>query len=281
MIVVGFALAATLGIALLRGLGVAYRSYGLPGDLVQIGSLWALFSLAQGVPLAFEDPVWSLAAPAPAAFGAFLLIAAQGVPVGDDTLPAPRLLLLRVFALGRRSEDVYRAVTTTWQHIGPIRLIAGPDLARATVEPDEFLTFAAGRLDQLVVVDASQVEQPDVGDTRFRDRHGRHLVREYLCAGDAWQEVVARLVACTDLVLVDVRGFDRANAGTHYELVLLARTRMLDRAVLIIDATTDRALVADALAAGGGDLAHATVIELAGDHTPSADALVRAIPIDP
>lgn len=278
MIVVGFALTATLGIALLRGLGAAYRNYGLPGDLVQIGSLWALFAVAQGVPLAFEDPVWSLAAPV--AFGAFLLIAAQRVGAGDETVPAPRLLLLRVFALGHRSEDLFRAVTTRWQHIGPIRLIAGPDLARATVEPDEFLTFAAGRLDQLVVMDASQVEKRDVGGG-YRDRHGRHRVREYLCAGDTWQEVVARLVAHTDLVLVDVRGFNRANIGTHYELVLLAQTRMLDRAALIIDATTDRALVADAVAAGGGELSHATVLELTGDQTPSADTLLTAIPTSP
>lgn len=278
MIVVGFTLTAILGMVLLRGLGAAYRNHGLPGDLVQIGSLWALFALFQGVPLAFEDPGWSLAAPV--AFGAFLLIAAQRVRAGDETMPAPRLLLLRVFALGRRSEDLFRAVTTRWQHIGPIRVITGPDLARATVEPDEFLTFAAGRLDQLVVTDASQVEEREAGGGGYRDRHGRYRVREYLCAGDIWQKVVARLVAHTDLVLVDVRGFDRANAGTYYELVLLARTRMLGRTALIIDATTDRALVADAVAAGGGDLSDATVIGLTGDQAPSARTLLAAIPVD-
>ena len=57
-----------------------------------------------------------------------------------------RLLLLRVFALGKRSEHYFDLVTKHWRHIGSVQLTAGPDLATTTVQPHEFLEFISGKL---------------------------------------------------------------------------------------------------------------------------------------
>ncbi len=51
------------------------------------------------------------------------------------------LLLLRVFALGKRSERLFDALATHWRHAGSILLIAGPDLATTTAEPHEIWDF--------------------------------------------------------------------------------------------------------------------------------------------
>ena len=58
--------------------------------------------------------------------------------VDDDE---PTLLLLRVFALGHRSERLFDALSKRWLRAGSISMIAGPDLVTSTVEPHEFLDF--------------------------------------------------------------------------------------------------------------------------------------------
>ncbi len=67
------------------------------------------------------------------------------------------LLLLRVFALGARSERLFDALGKRWLRIGHIDMIAGPDLATTAVEPDEFLDFVGGRLSRQFVRDEANL----------------------------------------------------------------------------------------------------------------------------
>jgi hypothetical protein len=57
----------------------------------------------------------------------------------NESPNSPSLLLLRVFSLGKRSEQLFDAVSTHWRYLGKIHLIAGPDLATTTIEPHEFM----------------------------------------------------------------------------------------------------------------------------------------------
>jgi hypothetical protein len=244
LIVLGFAVAGVAGWFALGRLGRAYRHNGLPDQLVLVGAVWALFAAAHGFPLAFEGAWWAGAGLV--GFAAFWLVAAR--PLDGDAAPlGPRLLMLRVFALGRDSEQL-------------MRLIAGPDLARATVEPDEFLTFAAGRLEDLFVSAPSQLEGRR--DDGARDRHGRYRVQEYLCFDDTWRPVVHHLIRDTDLVLMDLRGFVQGNDGARHELTLLASAGILARTTLVVDGATDLAQVESAVIEGVGDFTDATLVTL-------------------
>jgi hypothetical protein len=257
LIVLGFAVAGVAGWFALGRFGRAYRHNGLPDQLVLVGAVWALFAAAHGFPLAFEGAWWAGAGLV--GFAAFWLVAAR--PLDGDAEPSgPRLLMLRVFALGRNSEQLFRQVATDWQYVGPMRLIAGPDLARATVEPDEFLTFAAGRLEDLFISVLSQLEARR--HEGVRDRHGRYRVQEYLCFDDTWRPVVRHLIQDTDLVLMDLRGFVQGNDGARHELTLLASTGMLASTTLVVDKATDLAQVESAVIEGVGNFSDATLVTL-------------------
>ena len=55
-------------------------------------------------------------------------------------------------------------------------------------------------------------------------------------------------MAGSDLVAMDLRGFSAANEGCRYELALLVDTVPLDKAVLLIDKTTDSSHLQQTLA---------------------------------
>lgn len=274
LIAIGFLVTSVLAWFGLDRLGHAYRE-GLPDQLVLIGAVWGVFAAAQGIPLAHESLAW--AATTPVAFIAFWLVASR--PLGRHRMTAaPRLLVLRIFSLGRQSEDLFRRVVTDWQYVGPVRLIGGPDLARTTVEPDEFLTFAAGKLEQLFIATPEQFEQQRTTTDATRDRHGRYRVQEFLCFDNTWRHVVRGLMRDSDLVLMDVRGFAAGNDGARHELTMLARAGMLERTTLVIDGNTDRELIAAAIVQGGGAVAQATLITPPGDDGVSGTDLVGALP---
>ena len=59
--------------------------------------------------------------------------------------------------------------------------------------------------------------------------------------------VLSRLVHDSDVVMMDLRGFSRHNAGCVFELHELARLVPLERVVFVIDRRTDEALLAETL----------------------------------
>ncbi len=88
--------------------------------------------------------------------------------------PARTLLLLRVFGFDRRTQRLLDDLGQRWRYLGPIRLIAGPDLAYATIEPHEFYEFLSGRLSRAFVRDRMDSGEPPVA-RRARRRPRRPL----------------------------------------------------------------------------------------------------------
>lgn len=215
---------------------------------LMIDALWLVFGVVQSMELVFSGTVWLLA-------GAGALLVHKLVNVGlvpqmgryaRVHTPAV-LLLLRVFSLGRRSERLFDALTTHWRYIGPVRLIAGPDLATTTVEPHEFLDFVIGRLGRRFI-DGSEALERRLTETRpFVDRDGRFRVGEFFCHDDTWRTVLARLTGGADAVLMDVRDFGRTNAGCVFELQALVNVVPLARITLVYDHTTDRLFLDETL----------------------------------
>jgi hypothetical protein len=154
--------------------------------------------------------------------------------------PAPRLLLLRVFGFGRRSQRLLDLLGTRWRLLGSIDLIAAPDLASQVVEPSTFLEFVRGNLGRLFVRTVADLHERLAAADRAPDPDGRFRINQLFCSGDVWKAAVTSLMDGASLVVMDLRGFGPQHRGCAFELQTLLDMVELQRLVLIVDGTTDR-----------------------------------------
>ena len=140
-----------------------------------------------------------------------------------------------------------RGIGRSWRHIGSIQLIAGPDLALANLEPHEFIDFVSGRLSREFISNATDLrERMDQAQGR-PDPDGRFRVNEFFCHDDTWRATLQALARSSDAVLMDLRGFSRDRSGCIYELGQLLELVPLRHITLLVDRTTDHALLASTL----------------------------------
>jgi len=249
LITVGAVVFGVGGWLALRWIGARYQKKRVSDQSITLDAIWLFFGLAHSIGLAFEGPAWILTGPA--AFLAFRLSARAGFAVARRRAPVAgagsRLLVLRVFALGRQGEHLFSRVTAHWRHVGSVQLIAGPDLAMTTVEPHEFLDFIHGRLARRFIDGEAtfgrRLAEMDLGP----DRDGRYRVNDFFCFDNAWRAVVSHLARSSDAVLVDLRGFSRQNAGVVFELNTLVDAVPLERVVMAVDDTTDAAFLQETI----------------------------------
>ena len=78
------------------------------------------------------------------------------------------------------------------------------------------------------------------------DRDGRFRINEFCCRDDTWQATVVALIERADAIVMDLRGFTAERRGCEFELRQLVARTQPGRVVLIVDASTDRALLAAA-----------------------------------
>lgn len=159
-----------------------------------------------------------------------------------------RLLLLRVFSLGKLSEQLFDMVSQRWRFRGSIQMIAGPDLVTSTIEPHELLDYLSGRLARLFINNQQAIDRQMQQLDLMPDFDGRYRVNEFFCYGSIWVSVLKRLVSSTDVVLMDLRQFSKDNAGCVTELHALIDLMPLQRVVLLIDGHTDKSYLQQTLA---------------------------------
>lgn len=164
----------------------------------------------------------------------------------------PTLLVLRVFQQDAAVETLFDRVIERWRLTGNTVLIAGTDLASRTLDPDDLFTFLGGRLGERFIASPAQVPQRLAEFDLRPDPDGRYRVNECYCFDGTWQAALAALVQRSDVVLMDLRGFQAKNAGCRHELGVLSRAANVQRVVLLHDDRTDRA-------AAGSDIAGAPV----------------------
>ncbi len=217
---IGFALFGFVGWALLRRLAVSYEQKKITDQSLTVDAVWLLFGLVYAIGIAPAGLVWILAGSV--AFGAFKLtykfIFRARASARHEVARGPKLLLLRVFSLGKRSETLFDIFGAQWRYVGSTRMIAGPDLATSAIEPDEFLQFAGGKLKTLFV-DGSEAFRTRLSSLdEAPDFDGRHRVNEFFCYDDTWRMVLRRLAASSDAVLMDLRGFSAQTPGCEFEI---------------------------------------------------------------
>lgn len=237
---------------MLRGVASAYRNKLFSDAQLQL----FLWYVAVAVPIAGTVYASQIGPGAPPLA---IIIAVSVVPTAIvyawliRRLPIPHrppviLLLLRVFGRSRGGERLLDSLAASWRFIGPVCMIGGPDLAKASLEPHELAAFLSGRLKRSFVADVASLDnaltqldlEPDP-DTRYR-------VNELYCAGEIWTHAVGRLIGLSDVVLIDLREFHAGRLGTATELAMLAHLSALSRTIAVTGKGTDLNAVRDATA---------------------------------
>jgi hypothetical protein len=157
-----------------------------------------------------------------------------------DATPGRRLLLLRVFDQGPRTEALFERLEAAWLPLGGIDLIAGRDLALRNIGVADFVAFVTGALRQQFVGSRQALAARLAGGALQRDPDGRFGVEHFWCLADSWRAVMRALAGRADVVLMDLRGFDAQREGCAYELQHLARSAR-DRPVVLLVGTAAEA----------------------------------------
>jgi hypothetical protein len=144
---IGFAVFGLAGWLMLLWIKNNYERKKISDQPITLDAIWLLFGIVYSIMLVFENPLWILSGLI--SFLVFKVVVRVGFALlGNKARKTSnlKLLLLRVFSLGRRSEQLFNALGMHWRYVGSIQMIAGPDLATTTIEPHEFLDFLSGRL---------------------------------------------------------------------------------------------------------------------------------------
>jgi len=242
ILLAGFVLFGVFGWIMLRFLGYKYQQKRMSEQSITIDAIYLLFCILGSIDSVFEGGGWFFSGLLAFALYKFTLHFAIKFFSRKDNRNSvgQRLLLLRVFSLGKRSERFFDAISTVWLRTGSISLIAGPDLATSTVEPHEFLDFMGGHLSRQFVQGETDLEQRIAGMDNRSDPDGRYRANEFFCRADTWQMAMQRLARGSDAVLMDLRSFSAKNRGCLYELQQLFNIISLRRLLFVIDESTDR-----------------------------------------
>ena len=216
---------------------------------LSLAAFWALMTafmvgsvLKEQNPLEFQR--WTLEGVCLGIVGLWLLwrwlqsVALRGA-VGAAGSSHGALLFLRVFKPSARSEEFTDRFFAYWRFAAPVWMIAGPDLAGAYMEPNEFFAYLRGRLREHFVAEAGEAAERVEALDRVRDPDGRFRVNEVYCTDDSWRPAVLEMMARASAIVLDLREYSQQRRGTRYELTELLRRAPLDKVLVLIDATDD------------------------------------------
>ena len=243
---IGFAVFALHGWVVLKMIGRRYQRKRISDQSMTLDSMWLMFAIVQSLSLAFEGAVWVLTGLV--AFVGYKLVSSFSLNRMSKKQDAPaRLLLLRVFALGRRSNEWFYRFSKLWRHAGCVNMIAGPDLVTLAVEPHEFLSFLGGGMSRQFVKNEHDLESRISDLDCQADVDQRYRVNEFFCHDDTWRLTLQRLATESESVLMDLRSFSENNQGCLYELKVLLDNVDLKRVLLLTDDTTNTTFLKESL----------------------------------
>jgi hypothetical protein len=227
-----------------------YRRKQLSDQTFLFDALWLLVSLWVSVYLMGHDKpfVFLLGLVPFALYKGIVVCGLTPLRKRREAVPDARLLFLRVFGSSHRTEKLFDLLAARWRYAGSVQLISGTDVARGLFEPDEFLDFLNGRLAGAFISSERDLEQRLAAlDTR-PDPDGRYRVTELFCRADTWKPTVVKLMAQSDLLIMDLRAFTPQRKGCVFELGAMLDRVPLSRAALLIDETTNEPLLRATLA---------------------------------
>jgi hypothetical protein len=261
----------------LTALARAYDAKGFSDAQLLAHTWWLLIVAANAVELVSvypgTGPLLQILAVSTAAYLMFPPLLARALRWAYQTRPrpAPRtLLLLRVFGDTARTEALFDRIASRWQLFGPVTMIAAPDVIARTVDPGDFLRFASGDIGASFVNSQADLDRRLATLDEQPDPDGRYRINEFCCRDTTWQATVVELMQRADAVVMDLRGFTAQRMGCEYELRELASRLGAEQVVLVVDRTTDRALLERHTAVGDRHMQTIEVERSSGRQTDSA-----------
>lgn len=242
LMLAAFLVSLFVGALAVRWLAAWYHRQGFSDQMLLLGSVFLVFAVDAALTIRVPDTVafvLGIAIYLIAGVASMLLYRL----VHTKQTQAVALLMLRVFSPRLGSQPLLDGINARWRHLGPVRMIGGPDLAVATVEPHEFLTFVRGGLRRLFIDSPAVLEERLGALTDRPDPDARYRIDEFFCFDDTWRLAVAELLERSHAVVMDLRGFGPDNSGCIDEIEMLAAHQALNRTVLLVDGSTDRMLL--------------------------------------
>lgn len=175
-----------------------------------------------------------------------LALAWLGVSTRAVAWPGRSLLLLRVFGHTARTEHLFDRVAARWRLLGPVTMIAAPDVTARTIDAGDYLRWLTGHVDDLFVTSQSSLDARLAALDRAPDPDGRFRINKFCCRDSSWQATVVELMDRADAVIMDVRGMTTTQLGCEFELQQLSLRLPPRRLVLVTDERTDRAVLESA-----------------------------------
>jgi hypothetical protein len=230
-----------------RGLARAYARKRLCDLGVVLTAMWSIVLAYQAIS---NIGAWGFGALAMFLPLAWIALAFRLGHRHAARLPTPpSLLVLRVFRRDAEVQALFDTVVERWRLSGNTMLIAGTDLADRTLDGDDVFAFISGRLRERFILAPGDLDARLAAFDLAPDDDGRYRVNECYCHDTTWRDALAALVGRSDVVLMDLRGFQAHNAGCLHELAVLSTSPGLRRVVVLADDVTDRATADAALAA--------------------------------
>jgi hypothetical protein len=130
-------------------------------------------------------------------------------------------------------------VSRLWLELGPIDLLAGPDLAASVVTLDKLTSWLRGSLGTRFIARREDLDRFALAEGDRRTRDGAYGVREFSCVESGWKETIFHLSRSADAILMDLRSFTANNTGCAFEIQALMQAGLGERAVFLVDASTD------------------------------------------
>ena len=221
-----------------RALGRAYARQQLSELIVLFTSVWALALIFKALSIASAVGLAGLAMLSPLLW--IPPVMWLNGRLGGQRGRPPTLLVLRVFQRDAQAQRMFDHVIERWRLSGNTVMIAGTDLAERTLDAADIFTFLDGGLGKRFVRTPAEVASRIAAFDMAPDIDGRFRVNECYCHDTTWQDALQALVERSDVVLMDLRGFQAHNAGCRYELGALARATRDLRVVVLTDDETDR-----------------------------------------
>jgi hypothetical protein len=264
----------------LKAMARRYEAKRFSDAQLLAGTWWLLIVASEVVERISAHPgfgpllqILAVAALSAALFPPLLAAALRRAQRGLERPPPRTLLLLRVFGDTARTEALFDRVASRWRWFGPLTMIAAPDVVARTVDPGDFLQFASGELGASFVNTQDELDRRLATLDREPDPDGRYRVNEFCCRDSSWQATVVQLIERADAVLMDLRGFNPQRMGCEFELRELAQRLRGTQVVLVVDASTDRALLDATLGAAW----QPSIVEVPRGRARQADAAFVAL----
>jgi hypothetical protein len=243
----------------LKAVAQAYESKRLSDAQLLARTWWLMFVASVAITLAnvYEQHWWqwltifSVSGAAYLIFPPLLAWTLSGLRPERERPPVRTLLLLRVFGYTARTERLFDRIAARWRLFGPVTMIAAPDVIARTLDPEDFLRYLTGRFSTAFVQSKEDLDRRLAVLDQAPDPDGRYRINEYCCRDDTWQATVVELMRRADAVVMDVRGVTAKRRGCEFELQQLAARLLPEQIVLVVDGTTDRAMIEDAMLGHG------------------------------